>query len=165
MKLKILSRLENIIGFPKMYFYEETEKFNYLGLSLLGDNLEQFFKKKNYNLTLKNVFYIATQIIDRLYDFHSLGFIHRDIKPENCLISPKDGLVYLIDFGLSKKIIFDGIHIQMNSREGMIGTTRYMSTNAHKQLDQSRRDDLESLGYMLIYFIEGTLPWYFILLF
>lgn len=92
---------------------------------------------------------------------HNLYIIHRDIKPENFLIS-KDGKgpLYIIDYGLSKRYVDDqGRHIPRATNKGFRGTLRYASINMHQGIENSRRDDLESLGYVLIYLIKGKLPW------
>jgi serine/threonine protein kinase len=85
------------------------------------------------------------------------------MKPQNMLMGAKSSkkMVYLIDFGLSKSYIdkFSKVHIGCTAGKGAIGTQRYMSINAHKGLEQSRRDDLESLFYIAIQFLRGSLPW------
>ena len=92
---------------------------------------------------------------------HSKSFIHRDIKPENFVISREDtSFVILIDFGLSKYYRNrEGKHIEYQQKSGVIGTARYASINALQWMEQSRRDDLEAVGYMLVYFAKGELPW------
>ena len=105
---------------------------------------------------------IMIQCLERLKDLHDKGIIHRDMKPENFVIGRKnkERTIYLIDFGLSKKYINDNnIHISMKKERNIIGTVRYISMNTHQGFEQSRRDDLESLIYIIIYFIKGELPW------
>ena len=94
---------------------------------------------------------------------HSKGFIHRDINPKNFLMGRgrKLNQVHVIDFGLAKKYVHALTHDHAPYREGklFLGTVRYASINNHKGIEQSRRDDLESLGYLLLYFLRGNLPW------
>jgi casein kinase I family protein HRR25 len=101
-------------------------------------------------------------MVHSLQNVHELNYIHRDIKPENFVIG-NDGchhIVYLLDFGLSKKYIDDlNRHIPFVENKGLVGTARYTSINSHLGTEQSRRDDLESLGYVLLYFAKGSLPW------
>jgi len=92
-----------------------------------------------------------------LRDLHNLNIVHRDIKPENFVVY-QDKL-HLIDFGLSKLYFQENKHIEYKENKGMIGTARYASINALKGNEQSRRDDLESIGYLLLYLQNGTLPW------
>ena len=102
--------------------------------------------------------------MNRLEYFHSKGFIHRDIKPENFLIGPgkKEDIIYLIDFGMAKRYIDPktGAHITFKSNKGQLGTVRYQSLNGNRGNEQSRRDDIESIAFMLAYFLRGgQLPW------
>ena len=99
----------------------------------------------------------------RLEYIHGRGFVHRDIKPENVCVGygKKQHSVYLIDYGLAKRYIClkEDIHIPLKQGKQMTGTARYASVNTHLGFEQSRRDDLESLGFMLIYLMKGALPW------
>ena len=101
--------------------------------------------------------------LSRLEYFHSKTFLHRDIKPDNFLLGmgSKQDVVYLIDYGLAKKYIDPktGQHVPFKEGKSMTGTARYTSLNTHLGYEQSRRDDLEGLAYVLIYLVKGKLPW------
>jgi serine/threonine protein kinase len=106
---------------------------------------------------------IADQMISRLEYMHNNNFIHRDMKPDNFLmgVGGKANTVYMIDFGLSKRYRDPktGQHIPYRDGKSLTGTARYASVNTHIGIEQSRRDDLESVGYILLYLLKGTLPW------
>lgn len=131
-------------------------------MDLLGPSLQDLFQKCNRRFDLKTVVLIGKQVITRLEYLHSKKFIHRDIKPENFLMGTHQNCtkVFVIDFGLSKKYIQkNGEHIPYKDNKSLTGTPRYASINSHLGIEQSRRDDLESVVYMLIYFLKGSLPW------
>lgn len=106
---------------------------------------------------------VGSQVLSRLEYLHNLGYLHRDLKPENFLIGLGNNskIVYLIDFGLAKKYKDSrtGQHIEYQEYNSLTGTARYASVNSHRGIENSRRDDLLSLGYVMVYLLKGTLPW------
>ncbi|CAD8064004.1 unnamed protein product [Paramecium sonneborni] len=161
-EIKVLIELRKYQGFPQIKFYGQERGFTYCIMQMLGKNLEQIYKALGNAMKLATVLRLATQMIERIEIMHENRFLHRDIKPDNFVIdgpnNPK--LLYLIDFGLSKYYINKkGDHIVQVKKTGLIGTARYASVTAHEEMEQSRRDDLESIGYVLIYLATGYLPW------
>lgn len=129
-------------------------------MDLLGPSLESILCK-NKKFTIKSIILIAIQLINTMKYIHDRGYIHRDIKPDNFVIDKKLGnKLYCIDFGLAKKYVKkNNEHVTFKQGTSFCGTARYASIAAHKGYEQSRKDDLESIGYILIYFFRGRLPW------
>lgn len=150
-------------GFAKCHYYgvEPGNKYNCMVMELLGKSLEDRVQGCNGKFDVRSSVLVAEQMLCRIEYLHSKGIIHRDIKPENFLFGVKDKVhhVYLIDFGLSKRFWDNGRHIAFRTRGQLTGTARYASINAHEGMEQSRRDDLEAIGHMLMYFLRGSLPW------
>ena len=148
-------------GLPEIKTFGRTKDFFILIQSLLGPSLSNLLDKYLINFTIKDICLLSIQMIERLEYIHSKSYIHRDIKPQNFLMGIKDiDTVYLIDFGLAKKFRSKkGKHIKFNINNNITGTPRYCSINALRGAEQSRRDDLESCFYVIIYFFRGNLPW------
>ena len=153
------------IGIPKILSYGHYGKYNVLIEELLGKSLEQLFKenqKESKIIKLKDMLMTGIQILDRLKFIHSKCILHLDIKPNNFLVgNPDSSIIYLIDFGFAKKYRSSrtGKHVHFSKNSYFSGNLKYSSTNTMKGIEPSRRDDLESLGYMLIYLYNHDLPW------
>ncbi|XP_022562723.1 casein kinase 1-like protein 6 isoform X2 [Brassica napus] len=160
---KIYMLLQGGTGIPSLKWFGVQGDYNAMVIDLLGPSLEDLFNYCNRKLTLKAVLMLADQLISRVEYMHSRGFLHRDIKPDNFLmgLGRKANQVYVIDFGLAKKYrdLQTHRHIPYRENKNLTGTARYASVNTHLGVEQSRRDDLESLGYVLMYFLRGSLPW------
>lgn len=132
-------------------------------MDLLGPSLEDLFNFCSRRFTMKTVLMLFDQMITHIEYVHNKNFIHRDIKPDNFLmgIGGHCNKLFLIDFGLAKKYRDNRNkqHIPYREDKNLTGTARYASINAHLGIEQSRRDDMESMGYVLMYFNRGSLPW------
>eukprot|EP01127_Copromyxa_protea_P000152 TRINITY_DN10147_c0_g1_i1.p1 TRINITY_DN10147_c0_g1~~TRINITY_DN10147_c0_g1_i1.p1 ORF type:complete len:426 (-),score=69.70 TRINITY_DN10147_c0_g1_i1:161-1417(-) len=176
--LKIESEIYNLVsgsrGFPECIFQgqttfrfpesEERLNCNVLVMSLLGPSLSDLFYQMEKKFSLKTVLMLGIQMIDRLQVLHSVGIVHRDIKPGNFVMgrpgSSTQHEVYLIDFGLAHQFRdSDNNHMPYQDNVPFRGTHRYASVTSHFRVEQTRRDDMEALGYVLIYFLRGGLPW------
>ena len=160
-----LYTLQNGLGIPKLITYGHNNNYNILIETLLGESLENIFIKRNLKCNIIDVCAIGIQIIDRLEWIHSKNLIYIDIKPENFLLGIKDpNVIYIIDFGLCKKYRSSktGKHILPKTDRNFNGNLKFSSSNTIRGKNPSRRDDLISLGYMLIYLIKKELPWDFI---
>ena len=160
---RILKSIQGGAGIPTLHWFGAEGDFSIMVMEKLGPSLEDLLHYCNYSMSLKSVVQLAEQMLTRIEYLHSKDLIHRDIKPENFLIglSSNSGQVYLIDFGLAKKFRDprSGNHISYCEGKSLTGTARYASIFTHRGIQQSRRDDLECLGYVLVYLLKGFLPW------
>ena len=161
---KVYRELQTAPGFAKCYYFGLQNSYNLFVMDLLGPSLEDQFDKCGRKFSLKTVLMIADQILERVEWMHSRNILHRDIKPANFVTDggrDNGNLIYCIDFGLSMRYRHSQTLQHSRQVEGcpFIGTARYASINNHLGIKQSRRDDVESIGYVLIYFLKGGLPW------
>lgn len=154
---------QEVLGIPRMKWSGTEGDYNILVMDMLGPSLEDLFNFCGRRFSLKTILMLADQMISRVEYTHANHFLHRDIKPDNFLMGThkKAHHVYLIDFGLAKRYRNPKTHqhIQYRENKNLTGTARYASINTHLGVEQSRRDDLESLGYIFVYFFKGILPW------
>ena len=162
-EFKLYKILQGGIGIPHIRWYGPERDYNVLVMDLLGPSLEDLFNFCSRRFTMKTVLMLATQMIGRIEFIHNKNYIHRDMKPDNFLmgIGRQCNKLFLIDYGLARKFRDNRTRQHIAYREGknLTGTSRYASINGHLGIEQSRRDDMESLGYVLMYFNRGSLPW------
>lgn len=160
---KVYREVVSCHGFCRVHHFGTQDNYNVMVMDLLGPSLEDLFNRCSRRFSLKTVLQLADQMLERVDTLHSRHLIHRDIKPANFVIGTGDqgNCVFVVDFGLSKRYRHPKSlqHIPHRDGRSLTGTPRYASINNHLGIEQSRRDDLESIGYVLVYFLKGSLPW------
>ncbi|KAJ6227309.1 tau-tubulin kinase 1 [Anaeramoeba flamelloides] len=171
LEIAVLRKLQNSRFSAKFICCGRNQVHNYLIMELLGSNLSSLRKKQpQRRFSLATTLKLGIQMISSIEDVHEVGFIHRDIKASNfSLRIPKNmktrnpikpAYCCIIDFGLARKYInSEGKLREPREEVGFRGTARYASTNSHEGKELSRRDDLWSLLYLFVEFLEGSLPW------
>ena len=156
-------------GIPEVYWYGmHGSEYNFLTMEILGPSLEHLFDQCSRRFSLASVITLLLDMLEIIKFVHGQNFIHRDISPGNFVVS-KDLTsykLYLIDYGFAKKCNTAGqLVLNPKSRYGfqysrpMVGTPRFMSLGIHQGATEGRRDDLESIVYMCLLFLKGSLPW------
>ena len=149
-------------GIPSVISYGVSGKYNILVENLLGKSIWDIWNEKNKRFNLKDTCIFAIQAISLLEYVHSKNYLHRDIKPANFLVgNPDNSQIYLIDFGNAKKFRSSktGKHIKIMKSKLIFGALLFLSMNIFKQIESARKDELESLGLVIIYLFIGSLPW------
>lgn len=162
-ELKMLKLLQGHHGIPKIYSFNFDGDQRVLVMELYGQTLEEFFQHSRRKFSLKTTAGVAFQILTLIEYVHSKGITHRDIKPQNFVfgLNGRSAILHIIDFGLARNYCDPKTkqHIPYREKKPLAGTMRYASINAHIGVEMSRRDDLEAIGYLLVYLSLGRLPW------
>lgn len=157
---RIYTTLRDSPYVPKVLWYGEEGNYKALIMEFLGKSIERQLGECGGTLTEATVRQVGVQMVRCVQSLHQHGFVHRDIKPDNFITESEHGSkILIIDFGLSKRFRRNGQHIRLARSRGVVGTARYASIRNHEGFEQSRRDDIESIGYILVYLLKGRLPW------
>ena len=144
---------------PDLLQYRCDSEYHFIAMEMVGKTLESLNQEQAFaQLTVSM---LAIQLITTIETFHATGFVHRDIKPDNLAIAlePHDPTIYLLDVGLASKFQLNGIHVKYTEDVSFVGNYVFCSCNVLSGVRASRRDDLESLAYVLVYLRRGRLPW------
>jgi len=160
-EIAILEQLSSCNRVPSLIWHGMYKQYSVMAMELQGMNLSDLYELCGRQFSLKTGIYILIECLKCIQEVHSMGIVHRDIKPQNFILdhNPLSNKVHVIDFGLSSWYLNAMDEHIPHSRCSPVGTARYASINNHAGVHQTRRDDLESIGYMVIFFLKGELPW------
>ncbi|KAG1731245.1 kinase-like protein, partial [Suillus occidentalis] len=159
----ILKQLEGGVGIPRTFWFSRESAYHALVLELLGPSLHQLFLANNRRFSLLNVVNLGVQLLSCLEYIYFHNYVHGDIKPQNILVGLGNlrHTTFIIDFGITKTYwnATTSDHVPIRHGRSLSGTPAFASINNHLGVEPGHHDDLESLTYMLIYFLCGSLPW------
>ena len=162
-EISIYEKINGIKNVPSLYDTGKEGQYNYIVMDLLEQSLEDVRLSYGEQMSLKVVIHLSLQMVKIIEEIHEKCIIHRDLKPANFLLKTNENNIseiYLIDFGLAKSFLDEKQrHYTLKTNEDIVGTRRYMSINTHQGLSGSRRDDIESFGYIMMFLYHGILPW------
>ncbi|RLM99627.1 hypothetical protein C2845_PM06G03280 [Panicum miliaceum] len=163
---QVYNTLSGIHGVPRVHYKGKQGEYYIMIMDMLGPSLWDVWNNNSHSMSVEMVACIAIEAISILEKMHSKGYVHGDVKPENFLLGPPGTLeekkLFLLDLGLATRWRDTGTgeHVEYDQRpDAFRGTVRYASAHAHLGRTGSRRDDLESLAYTLIFLLRGRLPW------
>lgn len=151
---RVYQYLKNCKGVPTIKWFGKDDVNYYMVINLLGKSLYEM--KIASLISSSDISKLVIQAICIIESIHDKGLVHRDIKPDNFLYS--NNQLYLIDFGFCKPYLKDGVHNELTRTSGLVGSLNYASINSHRRISLSRRDDMESLGYVIAFLTIG-LEW------
>lgn len=163
-EVNIQRRIAGATGMPEVHWYGVEGRHKVIIMNLMGPSLEDMFNACDRKFPVKLVLTLGEELVTRMQHIHAKGVIHCDVKPDNFLVGDGSGSgpVHIIDFGLSRMWQDDvGDHVDFAEEDVDmgLGTASFSSLRSHTGVIQSRRDDLEAVGHLLVYFLRGKLPW------
>ncbi|BAD87917.1 putative serine/threonine protein kinase [Oryza sativa Japonica Group] len=163
---QVYNAIGGIHGVPRVHYKGRQGEYYVIVMDMLGPSLWDVWNNNSHTMSVEMVACIAIEAISILEKMHSKGYVHGDVKPENFLLgpigTPEEKRLFLVDLGLATKWrdASTGLHVDYDQRPDVFrGTVRYASVHAHLGRIGSRRDDLESLAYTLVFLLRGRLPW------